>query len=294
MTWTFSRRAFTAAGAAALTCGAAHAQAPSAKLALIIANSDYDGDGKVDSSSEAVMRAQARGFVGDLPNPWFDAVRVGEAFKGAGFSVDTVFNGDRASMYGAVSRLYARARATPGAATVIYYAGHGVQLGGHSYLVATRARLTPEDMVAETGIDRTRIGLAMGMQVQDILMQAPRPTAPGYNLILLDACRDNPWEPQIRAAQAAQGRDYVGERGFMGMSVMTPRTVLTFSAQGGQGARDGIAAAGSPFANALVGRMRRGETIDAALSGMIGQVSAMSGALQSPWVSGRLGDGTAF
>ena len=87
---------------------AAFAETPT-KFALVIANSDYDGDGKVDTSEAARTRAQARGLVGDLGNPWFDAVRVGEALRGAGFEVDTVLNADRGSMYGAVARLNARA-----------------------------------------------------------------------------------------------------------------------------------------------------------------------------------------
>lgn len=273
--------------------GAASAQAP-AKFALIIANSDYDGDGKVDTSTEARTRAQSRGLVGDLGNPWFDAVRVGDALRSAGFDVDTTLNADRASMYGAMMRLYARADAAgPSAATIIYYAGHGVQLGGRNYLVAVRAKFPAELLPADTGEKRTRIGIAIGLSVQDILMRAHRPDGAGYNLIFLDACRDNPWEPQIRAELAAEGRDYAGERGFMAMSVMTPRTVLSFSSQPGGVAGDGIEGAGSPYGAALVNILRQpGVTVDDAVTRLSGTATGVDGGVQIPWSTGRLNDGT--
>ena len=272
---------------------AAIAETP-AKFALVIANSDYDGDGKVDTSTAARTRAQARGLVGDLGNPWFDAVRVGDALRGAGFEVDTVLNGDRASMYGAVMRLYARADAAgPSSSTVLFFAGHGVQIGGRNYLVATRARLSDEDLRGDTGEQRTRVGIAIGLSVQDILMQAHRPDAIGYNLIFLDACRDNPWESQIRAALATEGRDYVGERGFMAMTVMTQRTVLSFSAQPGGAAGDGIEGAGSPYGAALVGILRQpGITIDDAVTRLSSVATSVDGDVQQPWSTGRLYDNT--
>ncbi|MDX2235460.1 MAG: caspase family protein [Hyphomonadaceae bacterium] len=271
------------------------AQPAQAKFALIIANADYDGDGRTDPSPEGVTRARERGFVGDLGNPWFDAVRVGDSLRAAGFEVSTVHNADRATMYGAIARLRARAAAAgPTAATVFYYAGHGVQLGGRSYLVATRARLD-EAMPAETSIDRDRIGFAMGMSLQQMLAGARRPVAPGYELILLDACRDNPWEDQVRAAFAAEGRAYAGERAYAALSAPTDRTVIGFSAQPGQYAQDGYRAGSSPFANAIArGARRRGVPIDSLLDSVMGEVAAASGATQIPTVVGRLRDGTSL
>ena len=273
--------------------GAAFAETPT-KFALVIANSDYDGDGRVDTSTTARTRAQARGFVGDLGNPWFDAVRVGEALRGAGFQVETLLNADRGSMYGAVARLGARADAAgPSAATVIFFAGHGVQIGGRNYLVATRARLPTQDLPADTDLKRTRIGIAIGMSVQDILMQAHRPDGAGYNLILLDACRANPWEPEIRAAALAAGRSYAGERGFMAMSVMTQRTVLSFSSQPGGVAGDGIEGAGSPYGMALVNVLRQPDiTVDDAVTRLSNIATSVDGQVQLPWSTGRLYDGT--
>jgi uncharacterized caspase-like protein len=291
MTRRWTRRSFAAFAAAA---GVAHAQAPKRKFALVIANSDYDGDGRVDASQAAVLRARERGFVGDLVNPWFDQVRVGEALRGAGFEVETVLNADRAVLYGATARWRARADAPgPETASVLYYAGHGVQIGGRNYLVGCRAQLTGE-MPAATAEERDRIALAVGMPVQFLLMGGRHPTAPGYRLILIDACRDNPWEEMVRAQAAALGRDYAGERAFGALSA-PPRTVIGFSAQPGQFAQDGLAAASSPFANAVSRRARqRGAPIDDMLRSVMGEVAAASGAQQIPNVYGRFGDGTSL
>lgn len=276
--------------------GAANAQTPQKKLALIIANSDYDGDGKVDASPDGRARAQERGYIGDLQNCWFDGVRVGEALTRAGFEVQTAYNAQRGAMIGAIMNLRARADAAgPNTATVLYYAGHGVQLGGQTYLVGTGAQLIADEMATETAEDRTRLGLRIGVPVTEILMRAHSPAAPGYNLILVDACRDNPWEGQIREAAAAEGRDYVGERGFGAMTVMTPRTVVGFSSQPGQIAQDGVSAASSPFANAVSRRAgQRGLAIDQLMQGARGEVAAMSGAHQIPDIHGRLGDMTSL
>ena len=287
-----TRRALVGASLS-LAAGAAHAESWP-RFALIIANSDYDGDGKVETSDAARQRAAERGFVGDLANPWFDAVRVGDALRSAGFETETAFNADRGMMSGSVMRLFARAKAAgPGASTLSYYAGHGIQLSGRPFLVATRAQFLAEGMPADTAEQRTQIGLRLGVSVPELIIGAPRPEPPGFNLFLIDACRDNPWEDQVRAGLEAEGRAYVGERGFGAMSVLTPRTVLAFSTSPGEEAVDGIAAAGSPYAAAIIQRLRQpGLSVDAAVDSMLGEVSATSGGRQTPWRIGRVGDAT--
>lgn len=291
-----SRRAMVATAAAAIFSGNAYAQSPQQKFALVIGNGDYDGDGRNDTSPTALTRAQERGYVGDLLNTWFDAVKVGQALKRAGFQVETFHNADRAMMMGAIARHQARANAAgPTTASVIYYAGHGIQLGGRNYLVGARAQLIAADMNDETWLDRERIGIRIGVPLQMVLSGLKPQAAPGYTLFLIDACRDNPWEATIREASEAAGRTYIGERGFGAMSIASNRAVVCFSAQPGQLAVDGLAAAGSPFANAIARRISTpGMTVDGMVDSLTGEVAAASGGRQTPWVRGRLGDGTRF
>jgi uncharacterized caspase-like protein len=290
-----TRRFFTASALfAPFAPSRARAAPPSAKFALVVANSDYDGDGKVDATEAGAMRARSAGFAPDLANPWFDSVRVGEALQEAGFKVETFYNADRGMISGAVQQLRARAAsAGPTAATVFYYAGHGLQFGGRNYLVGTRARIG--DLPTETSQDRDRLGFASGVSLQMLLAGARTPQGPGYDLMLLDCCRDNPWEDSVRAAAEARGEKYVGERYYGALSVGRPRSVLGFSAQPGQQAQDGLAAASSPFANAIARRARQiGLAIDKLLQDAMGEVAAATGAKQIPWVSGRLGDATSL
>jgi uncharacterized caspase-like protein len=198
-------------------------------------------------------------------------------------------------MRGAIARLRARAEAAgPDSATVIYYSGHGIQIGGQNYLIGTRAKIG--DIKVATAADQTRAGFALGVSLQMTLTGARRPSPPGFDLILIDACRDNPWEEDVRATLAKQGRDYVGERGFgAALSSPGPRTVIGFSAAPGQFAQDGFSAAASPFANAIARRATQpGLPIDQLLQGAMGEVGSMTGAQQIPTVVGRLNDQTAL
>lgn len=292
------RRAIVKAGMAALAAplfgwGGAHAQSGK-KFALIIANSDYDGDGKTDLTDAALERAQQRGYVGDLANPWFDGVRVGQALKQIGFAVTTFNNADIGMMGGAIAQHFSRVTgAGPNAASIIFYAGHGIQIGGQNYLVAARAQLIAAQMSAETAEDRTRIALRIGIPLHRLLPPQLQPAAPGYHLLLLDACRDNPWEELIRQRWSRPDRPYVGERGFGALSLASRRTVVCYSTSPGQVALDGLQSAGSPFAAALArGITQPGATVDGLVAGVYGEVASASGARQLPWSVGRLGDGS--
>ena len=265
-------------------CTSGHAQAP-AKLALVIANGDYDGESGLDGSEAAHVRAAERRYVGDLPNALMDGQLVADALRGAGYEVEIFRNADRAMMAGAVMRFYAQAEmAGPSAQTIIYYAGHAIQVGGANYLIGTRARL-PEIPATLTGDDLTRMALGLGMPLTEMLVRARPPQAPGFNLVLIDACRDNPWEELL---PGGPGR----ERGFVVVHVSTPRTVVAFSSGPGQMAEDGEYVNG-PYASALARRLRQpGAPIDRMLEGVMGEVAAMTSAQQIPWVRGRLNDNT--
>jgi hypothetical protein len=77
--------------------------------------------------------------------------------------------------------------------------------------------------------------------------------------------------------------------GFGAMSVMSPRTVLSFSTQPGQLADDGIAGAGSAYAQSVARALgQRTMPIDRALSMLAGQRGEL------PWRIGQLGDDTTF
>ena len=114
---------------------------------------------------------------------------------------------------------------------VVYYAGHGMEMNGTNYLVPVDAKLENDrDVEFET------VSL-------DLLMTTVEP-AKKLRLVLLDACRDNPFARAMRRSVATRA---IG-RGLASIEP-DPGTVVVFAAKHGQIAYDGEKH--SPFASAL-------------------------------------------
>ncbi len=150
-----------------LTCGSAHAER---RVALVIGNSAY----------KSVPR---------LANPANDAALVGGMIKKAGFDwIDIRTDLSVAEMRKALRDFGGRARDAEVA--VIYYAGHGIELDGTNYLIPTDATLeTDSDVLDETvALDRALFAVEPAKQLR---------------LIILDACRDNPFAKTMKRTVAA-------------------------------------------------------------------------------------------
>lgn len=154
--------------AIALGCFAATAQAPNdIRIALVIGNSAYPGGAA-------------------LSNPANDARAMSATLKTLGFTVVELKDGSRAQMGEAVTQVRESLQGKQGIG-MLYYAGHGLQLDFRNYMVPVDARLASADDVAAQAID---IG-----QVID----AFRAAGNRMNILVLDACRDNPFAGQASA-----------------------------------------------------------------------------------------------
>ena len=208
--------------AGALTWPAAPALAER-RVALVVGNGNYD-----------VFRP--------LPNAGRDAKLVAATLGGLGFEVEVLVDSRRAGFDAALGRL---ARAADGAdLALLFYAGHGLQVGGDNYPVPTDATLTGAGSLQEETLDLPRVMRSVeGAKVR---------------LVFLDACRDNPLAGQtLERAQAVTrslgrplGRGLapvaaadLGAIGGLG-------TLISFSTAPGTVALDGTGA-DSPFATAL-------------------------------------------
>ena len=131
-----------------------------------------------------------------LDNPAFDARAVADAFRKLGFQVVDGYDLDIAEMREKVSEFSA---ALPDAkSAVIYYAGHGISVDEENYLI-------PTDIVLKSPTD-----LDLGaISVSLILKQMKREDR--VNIVILDACRDNPFAAELAKAKT---RAIVGERGL--------------------------------------------------------------------------------
>ena len=120
-----------------------------------------------------------------LPDPPNDARSIARSLRDIGFGVSEGIDLDRAAMQ-KMTRDFLREAARAQVA-VVYYAGHGVQIDGRNYLVPVDVRLQAGASMTDAMIDMDTILAGLDDQVRT-------------NILILDACRNNPLEPQIASA----------------------------------------------------------------------------------------------
>ena len=232
-----------------LGCGPAMAER---RVALVIGNSAY----------KSVPR---------LSNPANDATLIGGMFKRAGFDmVDIRLDLNAGEMRRALRDFGGKAREAEVA--VVYYAGHGIELDGTNYLIPTDATLeTDSDVLDETlPLDRAMFAVEPAKQLR---------------LIILDACRDNPFAKTMKRTIASRA---IG-RGLAKIEPTSPNTMIAFAAKAGSTASDGDAK-NSPFAAALVERLPTpGLDLRKAFGFVRDDVLKNTGYKQEPYVYGSLG-----
>ncbi|MDE0206064.1 MAG: SUMF1/EgtB/PvdO family nonheme iron enzyme [Candidatus Tectomicrobia bacterium] len=134
------------------------------RLALVIGNAAY---------ADAPLR-----------NPVNDAIDVAAALRQLGFEVELLRDAGRRQMQDAV-RTFGR-RLAQGGAGLFYYAGHGLQVAGQNYLVPIGANVQAEFDVEHETVPASWILGAMEY------------AGNGLNLVILDACRNNPYSRGFR------------------------------------------------------------------------------------------------
>ena len=210
--------------------------------------------------------------VPQLKNPPNDVALMKAAFEGAGF--DKVTTAADVGRQGMVTLLRAfEDQASDADIVVIYYSGHGLEMNGENYLVPVDAQLVSDRDVADETVTLAR------------LMQATE-GARQLRLVILDACRNNPFLARI----AAHGKTRAISRGLARPAEqMTADTLVAFAAKEGTEALDGDGA-NSPFAQALAKRLvAPGAEIEFALRQVRDDVLAATGNRQEPFKYGSLG-----
>ncbi|MBV8920309.1 MAG: caspase family protein [Bradyrhizobium sp.] len=232
-----------------LACGSAHAEK---RVALVIGNSAYKS-------------------VPKLTNPVNDAVLIGGMLKKAGFdSVDTKLDLNVVDMRKALREFGGKAREADVA--VVYYAGHGIELDGNNYLIPTDAALeTDTDVLDETfALERVLFAIEPAKQLR---------------LVILDACRDNPFAKIMKRTVASRS---IG-RGLAKVEPTSPNTMIAFAAKAGSTASDGDSG-NSPFATALADHLPKpGLDLRKAFGFVRDDVLKNTANKQEPYVYGSLG-----
>jgi tetratricopeptide (TPR) repeat protein len=212
-----------------------------------------------------------------LPNPPNDARAVARSLREIGFSVSEGIDLDRATMQKA-TRDFLR-QAARAQVAVVYYAGHGVQIDGRNYLIPVDAELKPGASLTESMIDMDTIMAGLDDQIRT-------------NILILDACRNNPMAPQVAsvgANRAIEGASGLAAPTSLGSgATLGAGTLIAFATAPGQVALDGEGA-NSPFSAALSRHLGTpGLEVQQMLTRVRAEVVSTTKNKQVPWSNSSL------
>jgi len=170
-----------------------------------------------------------------LFNPLNDVKLISQRLKSSGFKVIQVNNANKNETDEALQKFQKELqRDTIG---LFYFAGHGVEIAGTNYLVPVDAKFDNEDILKRTSLDVNKV------------IRIFKESGNSLNIIILDACRDNP----------------VGDTTKKGLApFLSPNGLfVAYSAQAGEKAQDGPKDGYSPFAQSLAKNILLSNDIEA-------------------------------
>jgi uncharacterized caspase-like protein len=222
------------------------------RVALVLGNSNYQN-------------------VAPLANPVNDSAKIASTLKDAGFDVVD----SRRDLPAAETRRALRDfadRARDADIAVVYYAGHGIEVDGGNYLIPVDARLERDTDIYDEGLSLDRILIAIE-------------PAKKLRLVILDACRDNPFARTMKRTVASRA---IGQ-GLAKVEPTSPNVLIAYSAKAGSTAADGDGK-NSPFTAALSHHLTKpGLDVRRAFGFVRDEVLKTTNNRQEPFVYGSLG-----
>ncbi|QKD05392.1 peptidase C14 [Mesorhizobium loti R88b] len=219
-----------------------------------------------------------------LPNPANDARAVDRLLGELGFDVTSVTDGDKAKLDRSLQRFVEDAAGADVA--LLYYSGHGIEAGGENYMVPVSA-----DPSSLTDAGKTLVPLSSLLAE----LKAKVPVA----IVLLDACRTNPFPPGATittasgpAPVAAAGLNLTRGAAPLADTTDAPQRlgeVIGFAAEPGHAALDGDSGGNSPYAAALLKHLAAGGFAFGDVMTMVAEeVYVQTGGRQRPWTNASL------
>ena len=221
----------------------------SQRVALVIGNASYQ-------------------HVPVLANPLNDAADIGATLGRLGFTVTIVENAGRAELWKGLQEFALAASASEMA--VVFYAGHGIEVDKRNFLVPVDARLK-----SDADIEFETVPLELVSRAVE--------RARGFRLIILDACRDNPFTVAMQRAGATRS---IGR----GLAPVEPSggTLVAYAAKEGTVAADGMGR-NSPYTSALLAHLEEpGLEVNLLFRQVRDAVVAATGGRQIPFTYGSL------
>lgn len=232
-----------------------HAQdrPPEKRIALVVGNSQYP---KVP-----------------LDNPVNDARLMAGNLRKLGFDVNLQLNVGVLQFRRAL-REFARMVQQDDAIAVLYYAGHGVQIDGRNYLLPVDINLRDQEEVKDESVD-----------IEELFLSKIDKVGSHPRIVILDACRDNPFAAKTRNVRSAGGLAEMGARG----------TLIAFASAPGAPAEDGPAGRNSIYTRNLADEMMvPGLEVEQMFKNVRVRVLSETRQRQLPWVNTSLTSNFSF
>ena len=175
------------------------------KVALVIGNSAY---------AEAPLR-----------NPVNDARAMARTLRELGFDVIERVDATQKEMNRAVTAFGEKLGAD--SIALFFYAGHGLQVRGKNFLIPVDARITSEPSVRSESID------------VDVVLEQIASTGSGLNFVILDACRNNPFERRFRSTGGGLAQMDAPKGTFIAYATPPGRTASDGDGDNGDGRHRG-------------------------------------------------------
>lgn len=202
--------------------------------------------------------------IGQLPNPGNDASDVSSALRRLGFQVTVVFDANRAELTDALREFTRRSAGAD--ASLVFYAGHGIEMDGVNYLLPVDARLERDtDVRYET------------VTLDDVLAAT---VGAGLRLVILDACRNNPLARSMQRTVATRSVSQ-GSFGELNEGLLGEQTLVAYSAAAGTTAADGTGR-NSPYTTALLEYLQEPLEIGVLFRRVRARVLELTGQRQRP------------
>ena len=208
-----------------------------------------------------------------LDNPVNDARDIAQALKSLGFRVIHKENATKRTMQQAISEFARRLRKN--SIGVFYYAGHGAQSAGENYLLPVDFRGNSENDYERQAIMANQILVNM------------KATGSSTNIVILDACRDNP------LAQSTATRSFTRSGARSGLATMpeVSGSYIAFSTSPGKVAYDGDGR-NSPYARNLIQFIKEPMPIEIMFkrvrTAVMQETQGKDNGTQVPWESSSL------
>lgn len=209
------------------------------RLALVIGNGSY--------------------MVSPLRNPVNDATDMASSLKKLGFNVILRTNASKREMGKAIEDFGKQLKGRD--IGLFYYAGHGVQVNGMNYLMPVGAKINEETDVEYEAVDAGRVLATMNNAKSSV------------NIVILDACRDNPYARSFRSTT----------RGLAIIAKAPSGTIISYSTSPGDVALDGKGR-NSPYTSSLIQYMKEpGLSIEQVFKNVRQKLNKETNGRQVPW-----------